>query len=239
MTTDGHKEGQLNMGPVITYGKNIQQGGVDLSVTSVSNGVDVTYGDWTKQNGTGTTTKKSNVTFNVRYTGISHVLNSDNSITVNLTLTVGTFTRTVVATDYNRDVHVRDWIDGQIYWNFTEPVITASSHAGHSKSFSVTVPPLGTSWLASVRFLNDMIEASPDDEFYVGMKIYNPNPPDYRPGQDRVSGVWESHNRGSGKADIRTSGSWTTMRTQTGTGNPPLIYKSGSWVNQAKIGANQ
>ena len=227
------------MDPVITYDKNIQQGGVDLSVTSVSNGVDVTYGDWTKQNGTGSNTKKSNVTFNVRYTGISHVLNSDNSITVNLTLTVGTFTRTVVATDYNRNVHVRGWIDGQVYWDFTEPIITASSHAGHSRSFSVTVPPLGTSWLASVHFLNDMIEESPDDEFDVGMRIYNPNPPDYRPGQHLVSGAWQSHNRSAGKANIMRTGSWATMRTITGSGDPPLIRKSGAWVNQAKIGANQ
>lgn len=69
-------------------------------------------------------------------------------------------------------------------------------------------------------------------------RVVNLLPPDYRPGQIRIAGVWQSHNRSGGNADKRASGSWATMRTQTGTGNPPLIRKSGSWVNQAKIGAN-
>lgn len=69
--------------------------------------------------------------------------------------------------------------------------------------------------------------------------VQNVPPSDYRPGQHLVSGTWQSHNRGSGKADIMRTGSWATMRTITGSGDPPLIRKSGSWVNQAKIGANQ
>lgn len=60
---------------------------------------------------------------------------------------------------------------------------------------------------------------------------------DYRPGQDMVSGTWKSHNRSGGSANIRSNGSWTEMKTQEGTGDPPLIRRSGGWVNQAKIGA--
>lgn len=60
---------------------------------------------------------------------------------------------------------------------------------------------------------------------------------DYRPGQDRVDGVWKSHDRTGGHADIRVNNAWVEMKTQEGTGNPPLIYRNGSWVNQAKIGA--
>lgn len=64
---------------------------------------------------------------------------------------------------------------------------------------------------------------------------------DYRPGQHRVGSSWQSHNRGVGHADIREAGAWKTMRTNngpTGTGNPPLIRRSGAWRNQSKIGAN-
>ena len=74
------------------------------------------------------------------------------------------------------------------------------------------------------------------------LRVVNYLIPDYRPGQDRVSGVWESHNRSAGRADIRSGGAWVTMRTQdggSGTGNPPLIHTGGSWINQRKIGANQ
>lgn len=62
---------------------------------------------------------------------------------------------------------------------------------------------------------------------------------DYRPGQIRISSVWQSHNRGSGKSDKRQGGSWQTMRTAAGpdgTGNPPLIRRSSTWRNQSKIG---
>ena len=73
----------------------------------------------------------------------------------------------------------------------------------------------------------------------VWIRVQNVLPPDYRPGQHLVSGTWQSHNRSAGKADIMRTGSWATMRTIAGSGDPPLIRKSGSWVNQAKIGANQ
>ena len=61
---------------------------------------------------------------------------------------------------------------------------------------------------------------------------------DYRPGQHRVSGVWQSHNRSAGDANKRQGGAWVEMRTTTGSGDPPLIRRGGAWVNQAKIGAN-
>lgn len=121
-------------------------------------------------------------------------------------------------------------------------MIAGSNRPGHTRSFSVTVPPLASTWSGAVRFLNDMDNTAIDDEFDLGMHIYNPNHPDYRPGQHRVSSVWESHNRSAGRADIRSGGAWVTMRTQdggSGTGNPPLIRTGGSWINQRKIGANQ
>lgn len=207
----------------------------DLVVTPVSNGADITYGDWTGI----PLIKRSNVAFNIRYNSISQTVNANNSVTVSFQAVVGTFTRTVVNSAVGDTATVTASIDGQQFWNFTESIIVNSSHAGYTRSFSVTVPPLGTSDTAMVHFYNDMSVG--DDEFKVGMRIYNPNPPDYRPGQQRLSGSWQSHNRGAGKADKRQSGSWQTMRTQdgpNGTGNPPLIRRGGVWRNQSKIGNN-
>ena len=102
-----------------------------------------------------------------------------------------------------------------------------------------SAPAAGVSGAYAVMRVHENATGTIARRFFRIVNNLTPPPQDYRPGQDRVSGVWESHNRGSGKADIRASGSWTTMRTQAGTGDPPLIYRSGSWVNQAKIGANQ
>ena len=219
----------------ITYTKIVDQNAADLNVSVVSNGVDITYGDWTGS----PLHKASNSSFNIRYNSISQTLNADNSVTVSFTAVVGTVTRTVVNASVPETATVTATLDGTQFWNYTESIIVNSSHAGYTKTFSVTVPPLGTSDAAMVHFYNDMSVG--DDEFRVGMRIYNPNPPDYRPGQHRVSGSWQSHNRGAGKADKRQSGSWQTMRTQNGpngTGNPPLIRRGGVWRNQSKIGNN-
>lgn len=217
----------------LTYTHRIIQNAVDLNVAPVSNGVDVTYGDWVAG------VKKSNSAFTIRYTGVNQTVNSDNSVKVDFTITIGTLTRTVVDPTYPHLATVTASIDGYTFWNYTEPVTSPSSHPGYTRTFSVTVAPLGTSELASIHFYNDMAVA--DDEFVAGMKIYNPNPPDYRPGMHRVGGSWQSHNRGVGKADKRQSGSWGTMRTQdgpNGTGNPPIIRRGGVWRNQSKIGSN-
>lgn len=112
------------------------------------------------------------------------------------------------------------------YWN------QGSSH-------SYTIPYDGpntvvaASWWSA--FAGENIEWTPTD-FVVRLSDL-----DYRPGQHRVNGTWQSHNRGAGKADKRQSGSYVTMRTQSGpdgTGNPPLIRRGGVWRNQSKIGAN-
>lgn len=219
----------------ISYNKNVIQNAMDLNVTSVSNGVDVTYGDYT-----GTPLEhRSNSSFDIRYNNISQTLNSNNSVTVSFDVVISAVTRAVLPGTWTDTAHVTASIDGYTFWNHTESITQPSTHPGYSRSFSVNVLPLQTSWLASVHFYNDMSQS--DDEFYVGMRIYNPNPPDYRPGMHRVGGSWQSHNRGAGKADKRQGGSWGTMRTQDGpggTGNPPLIRRDGVWRNQSKIGNN-
>ena len=78
-----------------------------------------------------------------------------------------------------------------------------------------------------------------DDIFRMGITFKNILPADYRPGKCLHSGVWESHDRTGGSANVLVNNNWTEMRTvdgPTGTGNPPLIRRSDAWYNQSKIG---
>lgn len=78
------------------------------------------------------------------------------------------------------------------------------------------------------------------DEMWMGIRFKNNLPPDYRPGDRKVSSTWQSHNRGAGKCH-RKVGTWNEMRTVNGgvgEGDPPNIKTSGVWKNQKKIGAN-
>lgn len=68
---------------------------------------------------------------------------------------------------------------------------------------------------------------------------------DYRPGDRKLNGVWESHNRkNGGVASRKVSGNWPdNLRTEDGdkdaTGNPPTKKRSGTWYNMHLIGAHQ
>lgn len=64
---------------------------------------------------------------------------------------------------------------------------------------------------------------------------------DYRPGERKISGVGESHNRVGGHADRKVLGADVEMRTLGGgvdTGNPPEIKRNNTNINQRKLGAN-
>lgn len=80
------------------------------------------------------------------------------------------------------------------------------------------------------------------DRMWMGINFRNTLPPDYRVGKTiDNNGIWQSHNRTTGKADIRTNSTWQTMRTNggpTSQGNPPLIRQSSAWYNMRKIGNN-
>lgn len=68
---------------------------------------------------------------------------------------------------------------------------------------------------------------------------------DYRPGDRKINGVWESHNRkNGGVASRKVSGNWSdNLRTEDGdkdaTGNPPTKKRNGTWYNMHLIGAHQ
>lgn len=74
---------------------------------------------------------------------------------------------------------------------------------------------------------------------YAYISFFNDLPPDYRPGERKVGGIWRSHNRLDGTAE-RKVGAWEQMRTIGGdtgaTGDTPERKINGIWRNQSKLG---
>lgn len=232
--------------PIYTYDAYIISPGVDLTLTGVGTpNLTASYGDW---GGVGEVISlKANCTISISYTNVNYTIGSDNSITVTGTISGCQLARSFVAQSSNTQ-EVTVWIGGrEVFHQFI-----GTSQAGNwdlipnasDRNFSVTIPPSNnpqTQWPAAIHYLNHNTgTTNPPDEFYFGLGITNPNPPDYRPGALRDNnGVWLSHNRNGGEAHVLVNGVWREMRTQgapTEKGNPPSIRKDNSWGNMAKFG---
>lgn len=89
---------------------------------------------------------------------------------------------------------------------------------------------------------NDGDGSSYVDRMWMGINFRNTLPNDYRPGKVLDgNGVWQSHNRQHGAANIRNASGYQTMRTANGASasdNPPLIRHSSGMKNMRKIGNN-
>lgn len=234
------------MDPIISYDKKILRGGVDLRVTADGGHIVALYGDY-NNNGT---LKIADCSLDFSYSDIQWVLNDDNSVTVTGIITGGILHRQATGiapvTPSSQEIEVR-LNNNQTFYQYGIPMDqTGDWNMNVAGPFSVTIPPSYTpqpSTLGAVHFRNYVINTTtPDqgtDEFYVGLMITNPNPPDYRPGAT-LSEVWLSHNRGGGKAHILGADSkWSQMRTANGgvdKGNTPSILKDSKWFNQRKLG---
>lgn len=229
--------------PIITYNVKEISPGYNLHVETRGSSVTATYDDFP----TDASGIAAHCSLSISYSNVHWVINSDNSVTVSGNITGGVLTRTRTGVASSQSQRITATFDG--HETFRQTVSTASSGTYRLNlpvSFSVTFPPSDNpqpSYVASIDFKNDNTTSSnPPDEFYLGIIVTNPNPPDYRPGTIRNSnGVWLSHNRTGGEAHILTSdsGSWREMRTEgnlTVAGNPPSIYINSKWMNQRKIG---
>ena len=76
------------------------------------------------------------------------------------------------------------------------------------------------------------------DAMGMGTSFRNTYFPVYRPGQRKINGAWESHNRGVGHCDRIGYGEMKSSNGGVGTDDPPSLKSSGTWYNQRKIGAN-
>ena len=229
--------------PIITYDAYIVSPGVNLTLTGQGTpNLTAAYDDFGSDGGSA----KAHCVIAINYTDIAYTINYDNSITVTGGINGAILTRTAtgVASPDNQQV-IATFNNNQ---TFSQLIATASSGTydlNIPSTFSVTIPPSNNpqpQYPASIFFSNDNTTSpAAPDQFYLGIIITNPNPPDYRPGAIRnSSGVWLSHNRSGGEAHILTGGgTWSEMRTlgaPNDKGNPPSIYKSGAWYNMNKLG---
>lgn len=230
--------------PEITYDAHVISHGIDLTVTgSGTQNITASYTDRTAESGTPPSTDMAYGHVNIQYANVNWTLNNDNSVTVTGTISDASFRR-------DQAYSGQTYYQYEIWFTFNgqetfRTVVQANeamsknrSQLGIPSSFSVTVQPRSTSDAAGIFFHSKSVGYSYDpDEFVTGIRIFNPNYPDYRPGQCLHSGTWKSHNRSGGSANILVNGTWTEMRTTAGdNNNPPLIRRSNSWTDQAKIG---
>lgn len=240
----------MAVGPEYTYDAYIINPGVDLTLTGVGTPhLTATYGDYGGWGESGA--KKATCTISIDYADVNYAINDDNSITVTGTISGCNLVRTFVASSTNIQ-EITVWInDRQVFHDFI-----GTSQAGTwnlipnaaDRNFSVTIAPSNNpqfQWPASIHFRNHNTQSDtsiyPPDEFYLGLGIKNPNPPDYRPGAILDgNGVWQSHNRSAGDAHILTTGgTWRQLRTDNGLaamGNPPAIRYQDAWHNQRRLG---
>lgn len=229
----------MAVGPTYKYDANLLSPGVDLALNGVGTpNLTATYSDY---GGVGEAeSPKARCTISISYTNIQYTINDDNSITVTGEISGGTLTRTLVASSTNKQ-EITAWFNNQqVFYQIVDTGSSGTYDLNIPNTFSVTIPPSTNpqySWPASIHFKNHNTRSTKaPDEFNLGLGILNPNPPDYRPGERKSGQQWVSHNRNGGSANVMAHGTWTEMRTLSGTGNPPLIRRNNSWVNQAKIG---
>lgn len=77
------------------------------------------------------------------------------------------------------------------------------------------------------------------DAMGMGTSFRNTYYPIYRPGDRKINGTWESHNRTGGVCDRHGYGEMKTCNGGVGTDDPPKIKTNGTWYNMKKIGAHQ
>ena len=230
--------------PEITYDAHVISPGIDLTVTgSGTQNITASYTDRTAESGTPPSTDMAYSHVNIQYSNVQWTVNNDNSVTVTGTISDASFRRDQAysgQTYYQYEI----WItfNGQETFRTivqaNEAMSKNRTQLGIPSSFSVTVQPRATSDAAGIFFHSKSVGYTyAPDEFVTGIRIFNPNYPDYRPGQCLHSGTWKSHNRSGGSANILVNNTWTEMRTTAGdNNNPPLIRRNNSWTDQAKIG---
>ena len=229
----------MAVGPTYRYDANLLSPGVDLTLTGAGTpNLTATYSDFGGVSEA--ESLKARCTIAISYTNIQYTINDDNSITVTGEISGGVLTRTLVASSTNKQ-EITAWFNNQqVFYQIVDTGSSGTYDLNLPNTFSVTIPPSTNpqySWPASIHFKNHNTRSShAPDEFNLGLGILNPNPPDYRPGKRKSGQQWLSHNRNGGNANVMVHGAWTEMRTISGTGNPPLIRRNNSWVNQSKIG---
>lgn len=179
-------------------------------------------------------------------------IDSENYLTVNLKTTIDSIRRDDVRGNpgaNGRNMFIRREDGGPILWSVSnDPINTAHTILGSPivlDEYSFTLPPGESLSRGSVFFRGNVTghDSDPTPSIYVdlmwlGTEFRNPLPRDYRPGERKINGAWQSHNRDGGVSDRIGYGTMRTLDGGVGTGNPPSRKTSDTWYNQRKLGAN-
>lgn len=229
--------------------KNVINGAVDLNLSNGKINGDVAtfhmnYGDWTQPTSGGAIQKRSTVDADITLSLTNLRLNNDGSVTVTVNTAYRNFKRAVVdASGINLALTIHIYSSQER----TNEKFTRNDHTnGPAANFGnvdfscdITIPARSTLVVGAGRYWNDLERTTVDDEFIAGIRVFNPNYPDYRPGSRMVNGVEESCNRSGGWACRMVDGKEVELRTKIGnstTGDPPYRKINNEERNQNKIG---
>lgn len=179
-------------------------------------------------------------------------IDDENYLTVSLKTTINSIRRDDIRGtpgSVGRNMKARRQDGGAVIWSVNnDPIATAHTILGSPivlDDYTFTLPPGESLSRGSVFFRNNTVGHDDDpipsayvDLMWLGTEFRNPLPKDYRPGERKINGIWQSHNRDGGVSDRIGYGTMRTLAGGVGTGNPPSIKTNDIWYNQKKIGAN-
>ena len=181
-------------------------------------------------------------------------IDDENYLTVKLKTTLNSIRRddlrgNVGSQTVPRSMKARREDGGPVIWSIaSDPINTAHTLLGSPivlDEYTFTLPPGESLSRGSIFFRNNTYGHDDDpvpsiyvDLMWLGTEFRNPLPRDYRPGQRKINGIWQSHNRDGGASDRIGFGTMRTLAGGVGTGNPPSRKTSDTWYNQRKIGEN-
>ena len=180
------------------------------------------------------------------------VRNADNSIDITYTSTIskiikggvtgnpGTTPRVIKIAEYPEGPWIADYGATPLTDGWQPPYLPSSF------TRTLHLPPQSSAeGITTVYFksgygphFDDPLPSIYVDAMGMGTSFRNTYYPPYRPGQRKINGTWESHNRSAGHCDRIGYGEMKSSNGGAGTDDPPSLKASGTWYNQRKIGAN-
>lgn len=179
------------------------------------------------------------------------VRNKDNSIDVTYVTTIkkiqkrdkygnpGDTTRTIKISNYPGGPWIYQYPETPMQLYIVAENLAAITNTIHLEPLS-EVEGLSTIYFknAWAPHFDDPLPSAWVDAMGMGTSFRNTLKPVYRPGQRKVSGTWQSHNRDGGVCDRHGYGTMESSFGGQRTDDPPFIKSNGTWYNQKKCGAN-
>lgn len=178
------------------------------------------------------------------------VKNADNSIDITYTCTItriykgeihgspGSTPRTIKVAEYPEGPWIADYGATPMQYGWSAPFLPPS--------FTRTMhlePQSESEGISTIYFksgygphFDDPLPSIYVDAMGMGTSFRNTFYPVYRPGDRKINGNWESHNRSVGKCDRIGYGEMKSSNGGVGTDDPPQKKASGIWYNMKKIG---